>query len=74
VLCTVEDNGIGREASAKSNQQKASHQSKGVSITQSRIGLHSLLNDEETTIQITDKKNDKGEATGTRVDITLQIN
>jgi LytS/YehU family sensor histidine kinase len=73
IKCVVEDNGIGRAAAAQMNQQKAGHQSKGVSITQNRVQLHSLLNEEETTIDITDKTNEQGQPTGTRVEINIKI-
>lgn len=73
ILCVIDDNGIGRELS---NQNKfetkpSTHQSKGVSLTKSRLDLDNLLNDRKAYVEIIDKKDEGGRAVGTKVVIQL---
>ena len=73
IRCSIDDDGIGREVS---NQNKfkgelPAHQSKGVRLTQSRLDLDNLLNERHAAVQIIDKKNEAGKATGTKVIIQL---
>lgn len=71
ICCTIDDNGIGREISRLNKFQgnKDMHESKGVSLTQSRINLDNLLNKRDGDIFVTDKKNARGESAGTMVTI-----
>lgn len=74
VICTVEDNGIGREESARLNAAKAtSHQSHGTRIAINRL---ELLNDPEqgvfNTVEFIDLY-EHGVASGTRVVIKMPI-
>jgi ligand-binding sensor domain-containing protein/two-component sensor histidine kinase len=68
LIITIEDDGIGRKASAAIKQEQVKHKSYGIDITLSRI---KLLNEHNsvTFIDLYDKKNN---ATGTRV--TIQLN
>jgi sensor histidine kinase YesM len=69
IYCIIEDDGIGREMS-KQNKFKgepSTHQSKGVHLTQSRLDLNNVLNQRNASIEIIDKKNVVGNATGTKV-------
>lgn len=72
VEITIDDNGIGREAS---HQNKGSgnigHQSKGVNLTQSRLELDNLLQQRQASLETIDKTNESGKATGTTVIIRL---
>ena len=72
VEITIDDNGIGREAS-KLNKSVSSlmHSSKGVNLTQSRLDLDNLLRHRQAKLEIVDKKDDDGSATGTKVIITI---
>jgi len=71
ICCTIDDNGIGREVSRLNKFQgnKVMHESKGVSLTQSRINLDNLLNKRDGDIFVTDKKDMLGESMGTTVTI-----
>jgi sensor histidine kinase YesM len=74
ITCVVDDNGIGREASAVLNKSRnKSRQSHGISIATNRLAL---LNDKRrkliNTVVYTDKQ-EQGIATGTRVTIQLPI-
>jgi ligand-binding sensor domain-containing protein/putative methionine-R-sulfoxide reductase with GAF domain len=71
--CTIDDNGIGRKRSfeLKAQQSKAKrHESKGLKISKDRIdvlqkqGYHA-------TLDMTDKYDERGEATGTTITIEL---
>ncbi len=72
VKITIDDNGIGREAS-KQNKAAAElgHQSKGVNLTESRLELDNLLKQRQARLEIIDKKNEDGTSQGTRVMIRI---
>jgi len=70
LVCTVEDNGIGREQAALLKPAGSiQKQSLGMKITTER--LHLL--EAETVISIDDLKNDSGEATGTKVTFVIPL-
>ncbi len=67
IVCEVDDDGIGRTLSQKNKPvSTVVHESKGVSLSQARINIEKLLNDNETSIQIIDKQ-EGGNATGTKI-------
>ena len=71
VECIIDDDGIGRELSKQYKvQYEATHQSKGIGLTQSRLELDKILNEREDSILIIDKKNEDI-AEGTKVIITF---
>lgn len=73
VECIIDDDGIGRELSQQYKAQyEATHQSKGIGLTQSRLELDKLLNNRKGTIDIIDKKDAMGNAIGTKVIITFK--
>ncbi|GAB5525537.1 MAG: hypothetical protein Roseis2KO_34090 [Roseivirga sp.] len=72
ILCTVEDNGIGRQKSADLKSSRGvTHQSRGLSIVADRVSnLHGKESDQQL-IQITDIVTEQSEAAGTRVSILI---
>ncbi|MBW6490341.1 MAG: histidine kinase [Lentimicrobium sp.] len=74
LICTVEDNGIGRNKSRefKSNQE-INKKSLGISIVESRLRLLNNFYGGNMNIQITDLYNDTQQPSGTRVTINLPI-
>ncbi|MEO6844205.1 MAG: histidine kinase [Ginsengibacter sp.] len=69
----VEDDGIGREVSRQNKAAtRATHDSKGVSLTQSRLELDNLLKQRNAKFEIFDKKDEMGNALGTKVIIKIQ--
>ena len=69
----IDDDGIGREASQQNRSASSiSHQSKGVNLTQSRLELNNLLQQRKAELEIIDKKDAKGIATGTTVIIKIR--
>jgi LytS/YehU family sensor histidine kinase len=71
--CVIEDNGIGRKKALELKEQQSKtkrHVSRGMTISKDRIELLQKQ-DQHAMLQIIDKYNDKGEATGTKVVIEL---
>jgi tetratricopeptide (TPR) repeat protein len=74
ILCTVEDNGIGREAASEKKQMSESnHNSLGTQIISSRLDLVNTLYGTSLKTTYSDLKKDNGEPAGTRVEIQIPI-
>jgi len=74
IICTIEDNGIGREESGERKKNRTvDHNSLGTQITASRLELVNALYGTSLETIYTDLKNEKGEAKGTRVEIHIPI-
>lgn len=74
ILCTIEDNGIGREKAMKIKEEKnGNHNSLGTRITESRLKLVNSLYGKNMRIKYTDLRDENGEATGTRVEISIPV-
>jgi len=74
ILCTVEDNGIGREAASEKNKMKeGNHNSLGTQIISSRLDLVNTLYGTSLKTTYTDLKKENGEPAGTRVEIQIPI-
>lgn len=72
LLCTVRDNGIGREAAARiKNNTHPLHASKGLSLVYDRLAILRQQYGQVFDVQIHDVKNDAGHPEGTEV--ILQI-
>ena len=75
IECIIDDNGIGRELSLKYKAQyESSHQSKGISLTRTRLELDKFLNNREDGIEIIDKLDGYGKPAGTTVILTFKDN
>jgi LytS/YehU family sensor histidine kinase len=74
IICTVEDNGIGRAKAMEIKLQKNNnHQSMGTNITESRLKLVNELYGKNMKVVYTDLLNDDGEPAGTKVEINIPI-
>jgi tetratricopeptide (TPR) repeat protein len=74
ISCTIEDNGIGREAALEIKKVKnGNHQSLGTKITESRLNLVNALYGNSMKIDYTDIKDNEGKPNGTRVVIYIPI-
>jgi len=72
--CIIEDNGIGRmEAQRIKNSKTQTHESKGMKVTEGRLELLQQQVKEKGTVSIFDLKDDKGNPSGTRVEILIPI-
>lgn len=67
--CSIDDNGIGREKAAEIAQRRKGHKSTGVKNLQERINLLNSTGIKKIELNVLDKYNSNGEATGTKVDI-----
>ncbi|MFY8003736.1 MAG: sensor histidine kinase [Chitinophagaceae bacterium] len=70
ILCIIEDNGIGRNASEKINAVRQQHVSTGTNVTKSRLALLQQKIGISNVIYI-DLNNEEGTCVGTRVEITI---
>lgn len=66
LICTVDDNGVGRHHSG-TPESKASGKSMGMAITKSRIEILNKLKNTQGKVSITDK------AQGTKIDVLLPL-
>jgi len=74
IKCTIEDNGIGREAAQKRKAKSdKNHNSLGTQIVSSRLDLVNALYGTSLKTNYTDLKNNNGEPVGTRVEIHIPI-
>lgn len=74
IMCTIEDNGIGREAALEIKRKKeTNHNSLGTRIVSSRLDLVNALYGTSLKTTYTDLKNSAGEPDGTRVEIQIPI-
>ncbi len=74
ILCTIEDNGIGREkAEERKKEIGIKRKSRGIMITKERLEILTKQHKEKFSVQIIDLKNLKGEASGTRVEISIHF-
>jgi sensor histidine kinase YesM len=75
VECIIDDDGIGRELSAQYKAQyEATHQSKGIGLTQSRLELDKMLNERDVSLQVIDKRDENRNPAGTKVILTFKEN
>lgn len=72
IKCSIDDNGIGREASKK-NESTFKRRSLALSIVKQRLELMGLTLKVACKVDIIDKMNQQGQACGTRVEIILPI-
>jgi sensor histidine kinase YesM len=74
LTCVIEDNGVGRTASASIEKNKISsivHKSKGIAIIRERLSLLQQKTGKPAHVEITDLYDQHSEATGTKVIITI---
>lgn len=75
IICTIDDNGIGRQKSAELKPTSSTKKSSlGIKVTQERIELLSEDFKLDLTTEIIDKKDDNEETTGTKVVIEMPWN
>ena len=69
LVCKIDDNGIGREKAAElKSKRHVEYQSKGMNISRRRAELYNI------TQQVTDKKDENGNATGTTITVKIPLN
>lgn len=74
VVCTIEDNGVGRKRAKLLNSKSAtSYKSMGMGITQNRIEIHNKLQKQGITINLDDRIDPQGEVCGTIVTVCIPV-
>ena len=74
LICKIDDNGIGRTASqAIKKQSSKAHVSQGVDMIQKRLALVSTITKRKFDVEIIDKKDEIGKATGTLVILKFPV-
>ncbi len=74
IVCTIQDNGIGREKSEASKSYSGKmHRSLGMKVTADRLSLLNDMNQSDMSVNITDLKHEDGTAAGTKVEIYIPI-
>lgn len=74
LMCTIKDNGVGRDKAMQVRNmrtQEKKHQSMGMNITEARIKLLNDLYNKTFVVNIKDMKTKSGECAGTQVDIRI---
>jgi hypothetical protein len=76
LICTITDNGIGREKSAeiKRTMPGSKHKSLGMQITEDRLKILNDVNNSKLSVTIKDLKDDAGHSLGTQVTLYIPIN
>ena len=72
IICEVEDNGIGREASREIHKQN-NHSGKGINVAGERLQAYNFHRKQKSNVVIVDLLDDYGKAAGTRVVMTLPL-
>ncbi len=74
LICTIQDNGIGREAAQKIKaEKKVKRKSVGLSITKERLDMINKIYGINNEIDLIDLKDKKGNPTGTKVIIKIPL-
>ncbi len=74
IICTIEDNGIGRQKSEASKSLSGKmHRSLGMKVTSNRLSLLNEMNQSEMTVNLTDLKHENGASAGTKVEICIPM-
>jgi two-component sensor histidine kinase len=76
LICTIADNGIGREKAAEIRRTMPvkKHKSLGMKITEDRLKILNEVNNSQLSVTITDLKGPAGEALGTKVELFVPLN
>ena len=73
ILCTIEDTGVGRTHSQKYKSKHTTEKSLGMRITKERLNLLTQTNTRSFNVEIIDLTDEHGNASGTRVELTIPI-
>lgn len=74
LICSIEDNGIGREAAMQLKSKTGTkRKSYGMKITKDRINMLNSLGGGNASVEVIDLKKPDGSAAGTRVELVIPI-
>ncbi len=69
--CTIEDNGVGRSKAASMGNQNPRRKSMAMNITNERLQTINKIYETDASVHIEDLVDEKGEAAGTRVELSI---
>lgn len=73
LLCTVEDDGIGRVQAEAGKSKYSQHKSMGIKLSQERLELLNRLNSKGAKVTINDLYTETGAPAGTRIELRIPI-
>lgn len=73
LVCTIEDNGVGRKAANAVRRHREGHHSMGTGVTQQRLELLNSIHEKEFLVEIVDLYHADGTAAGTRVRLRIPL-
>lgn len=75
LICTITDNGIGRERASEIHRTMPvkNHKSMGMKITEDRLKILNEINNSQLSVAITDLKGPNNEALGTKVELFVPL-
>lgn len=73
LLCSVEDNGVGRAKASKDKSKGKEHESKALSITERRLQFLEAEYGRPASLEIIDLYDANGDPSGTRVNVKLPL-
>jgi LytS/YehU family sensor histidine kinase len=75
IICTIQDNGIGRKKSqaSRTHSRHPEHESMGMKITSDRLEVLNRIHHSDLSVQITDLEDENRKALGTKVEIFIPI-
>jgi sensor histidine kinase YesM len=72
IICTVVDDGVGRQRSMEiAKQSGIKRKSRGMLITQARLEILNRQSDDEFSVKVFDLKDEKGNPAGTKVELII---
>jgi LytS/YehU family sensor histidine kinase len=72
IICTVVDDGVGRQRSMEiAKQSGMKRKSRGMLITQARLEILNRQSDDEFSVKVFDLKDEKGNPAGTKVELII---
>lgn len=75
LYCVIDDNGIGRRQAAETKSKiNQTHQSKGMELVENRLRLYNMKKDRHASVEVVDKYDEQGKATGTQVIFKFKVN
>lgn len=74
VICRIRDNGPGRlQSEMMKSKQHILYMSKGMDLTQRRVEILNMVQDDKVSILVRDVVNERGIVSGTEVEITIML-
>jgi LytS/YehU family sensor histidine kinase len=75
IICTIDDNGIGRkEAERLKSSTHVEYQSRGIKLSEDKISLYNQINNDNIKVATIDKVNEDGTPAGTLVTVFIPYN